>query len=112
MHATDLQNLARVFRWGARGAIVTVAMWGAACGTTLPLSESRKGKENPGGPVEPRGCMTPLGELKDGGKAYGFLRAKEPFGKSCEKGVVHCNDGIWTGDHVYPECKTESEVDL
>lgn len=113
MSARNLQIAGQRFRCSLVGA-AAVAVFASSfvgCSTTTVDEPNRPGS-SPGGVVEPRGCLTPLGELKDGDKAYGYLRASEPVGKSCEKGALVCHDGIWTGDYVHPACKTDSEVEI
>lgn len=57
-----------------------------------------------GDPDAVPGCDSPLGFIAEGQTATGYLRPVESSGQSCQQGTLTCEDGKWTGAHIYPSC--------
>ena len=76
----------------------------SACTTLQPRERTAR---VPDIPVERKDCESPLGPIVDGDTKSGFLNESEPFGKSCQSGILTCHDGLWFGDFVHPTCVSQ-----
>ena len=52
-----------------------------------------------------RSCKTPLGIIKDGASATGYMAPTVPIDQVCISDTITCKDGTWSGKAIYPNCK-------
>ena len=78
--------------------LFTVVML-AGCATPPP--SSRADRES--GELR-EGCHTPLGFIREGQTATGYLNQMEQHGQPCQQGALTCENGVWTGPYIYPSC--------
>lgn len=84
--------------------LVKILLWVGLSGCATIKPEPRTGTI-PDIPVEKRDCNSPLGVIPDGQTATGYLNAFEEGGRTCQKGVLTCFDGEWSGEYVHPYCE-------
>jgi hypothetical protein len=52
-----------------------------------------------------RSCKTPLGTIKDGASATGYMTPTVPIDQVCISDTITCKDGTWSGKAIHPNCK-------